>query len=390
MLTISNIPVYVIDIINILEQAGFSSYLVGGCVRDSVLGKNPHDWDITTEASPDSVFELFPHSIPTGLKHGTVSVVSPEKQIVEVTTFRIDGEYKDSRRPENVVFSKNINDDLSRRDFTMNAIAYSPLRGIADPFDGMSDIKNKKIRCVGNPDSRFSEDALRMMRAIRFSAVLDFDLSKDILDSILKLNSLLKNISIERIRDEFSKTLLSSSPSKILLYEELCLIQHFLPEFERSVDIDGLSLIPCTVPARMAYLLHSVEKDIFQIMKRMRFDNKICSETASICKCLNLPLPKNAQETRIMMSDKELFLGLLTSFIMRSADDAILFYQDTLSQKHCISIQMLEIDGNILESLGIKDGIKKGTLLKHLLSEALINPSLNTKENLIKIVQEIR
>ena len=173
-----NIPKQVVYIIEQLEKNGFEGFIVGGCVRDYILGFLPKDFDITTDALPQDIKNIFDHTIDTGIEHGTVTVVL-DRQNFEVTTYRIDGEYKDNRRPENVTFSKKIEEDLSRRDFTMNAIAYSIKRGFVDPFCGIDDIKNKLIKGVGDADTRFKEDALRMMRGVRFSAQLGFDIEDE-------------------------------------------------------------------------------------------------------------------------------------------------------------------------------------------------------------------
>jgi len=397
-----NIPNYVKYVLNGIEQSGFNAYLVGGCVRDRLMGLVPKDWDITTNALPEQIMEIFPNCVPTGLKHGTVTIVLPDKNTIEVTTFRIDGKYLDSRRPENVYFSKNLYEDLSRRDFTMNAIAWSLKEGIVDPFDGRGDIENKIIRCVGEAPKRFSEDALRMMRAIRFAAVLNFELHPDIPSAILNLHHLLKNISAERVREEFSKTLLSDNPEKIYLYKSLELTQYFLPECANIQDDDLKNIlahihgISVSVHDRLAYLLYNFTDDISSVMNRLKYDNKTCYKVKSIAQCLKIRVPENAYEMRLMMSDKLLRNGIKDSLNIRkevmdqeekpSIIYALELYDQTLKLNHCTEISMLAVNGNDLENLGIKDGKEKGRLLKKLLDATLVDPSLNIYESLVNIL----
>ena len=200
-------------ILDKIEECGFEAFVVGGCVRDSIMARTPKDWDITTDALPEDIIAMFDRTIPTGIKHGTVTVLVGG-QAYEVTTYRIDGDYLDSRRPESVEFTRNIVDDLSRRDFTINAMAYSPSRGLVDRFSGLEDIKNKIIRCVGNPDLRFKEDALRIMRAIRFSAQLGFQIEESTQKYIEENSLRLHLISAERIHDELEK-IIESDPNKV-------------------------------------------------------------------------------------------------------------------------------------------------------------------------------
>lgn len=223
-----NIPIQVRNIIETLENAGFEAFIVGGCVRDYLLGKTPKDWDITTSALPNETKSLFPHTYDTGIQHGTITIVI-DKNNYEVTTYRIDGSYSDFRHPTEVIFTKKIDEDLSRRDFTMNAIAYNEKAGFCDPFCGREDISRKLIKGVGDPDKRFNEDALRMLRGVRFSAQLNFKIEEETFKSIKKNSALIKNISVERIREEFTKLLMSLNPEKIIELKETGLLEGFLP-----------------------------------------------------------------------------------------------------------------------------------------------------------------
>lgn len=223
-------PDRIVKAIDLLEKSGYSAYAVGGCVRDSVMGREPNDWDMTSSATPDEIQRTFSgfRTVPTGIKHGTVTVIIDGKPI-EITTMRVDGEYSDNRHPETVRFTKRIEDDLGRRDFTVNAMAYNPKSGIVDPYGGMNDIENRIIRCVGDADTRFNEDALRILRAVRFASTLGFDIEKNTSDSVLANRRLLENISKERIRVELIKLLCGTDVEKILLgYKEL--IFEIIPE----------------------------------------------------------------------------------------------------------------------------------------------------------------
>lgn len=228
------IPEKVQYIINTLIDHGFEAYAVGGCVRDMILGKNPEDWDITTSAKPYEVKRVFRRTVDTGIQHGTVTVLL-DKDHYEVTTYRLDGVYEDNRHPKEVTFTSNLEEDLKRRDFTINAMAYNPKYGIVDLFGGMDDLKYRLIRCVGKPYERFDEDALRILRAVRFSAQLDFNIEDDTKAAIKEKAGLLKNISAERIRMELTKLLVSDNPERIRLLYELGISKIILPEFDRMM-----------------------------------------------------------------------------------------------------------------------------------------------------------
>jgi tRNA nucleotidyltransferase (CCA-adding enzyme) len=223
-------------IIDQLYKNGYEAFVVGGCVRDSLMGKEPKDWDITTSASPYDVKEIFSRTVDTGIKHGTVTVLV-DKVGYEVTTYRIDGEYKDSRHPEEVIFTQDLKEDLRRRDFTINAMAYNDTVGVVDEYNGMNDLKNRIIRCVGVPSERFEEDALRILRAIRFSAQLGFSIDSDTKDAMRKYAHTLDKISAERIKVEMDKTLMSNNPKKIYDAYELGITKIYLEEFDNMIGV---------------------------------------------------------------------------------------------------------------------------------------------------------
>ncbi len=262
---------YVLDEI---EKNGFESYIVGGCVRDSIMGKRPKDWDITTNATPEDIIKIFPKTFETGIEHGTVTVVV-NKNNIEVTTYRIDGDYKDNRRPEEVCFTKSLEEDLKRRDFTMNAIAYN--KTYVDIFGGITDIKNKTIKGVGNPNVRFEEDALRMLRCIRFSASTGFEIEKNTYEAIFNKRHLLKNISVERIREEFTKLLIGEENSKIDLLIKTKLIKYYDENFYYYLkNYKDLTTNLKKSPKELWALLCVVflETDISKkYMKQLKFDN---------------------------------------------------------------------------------------------------------------------
>ena len=215
-------------IIEKIEKNGFEAFAVGGCIRDSLLGRVPNDWDIATSAKPEDIMNIFENTVETGIEHGTVTVVI-DKEPYEVTTYRIDGDYTDGRHPDSVEFTENIEEDLSRRDFTINAMAYNNSTGLVDVFGGRDDLENKVIRCVGDPRKRFEEDALRMMRGIRFSAQLGFSIENDTFKAIEEMSDLISAVSIERINVEFTKTLMSDT-KKIMIYHESGILKNILPE----------------------------------------------------------------------------------------------------------------------------------------------------------------
>jgi len=277
-------------IISRLEERGFEAYVVGGCVRDSIMGIPPHDWDICTSALPEQIIEVFSDLkvIPTGLKHGTVTVVLYGDEY-EITTYRIDGEYSDNRHPEAVEFVKDLKLDLMRRDFTINALAYNHKSGIIDYFNGVEDIHNKVIRCVGNPNDRFSEDALRIMRAIRFATRFGFEIEQETRKSLFTHQSLLRNISAERINSELTKTLqhITFETNVGLLVDMMTLLTEVVPEFG-GCDIQKISVrllrSISDIEVRLALLFDFDDNDIENVLYRLRFSNYLFKSVTTIVK----------------------------------------------------------------------------------------------------------
>jgi len=401
-------PSHVSYIIKTLENAGFEAYIVGGCVRDFILGKSPKDWDITTSALPLETKKLFPHSYDTGIQHGTITVVI-DKTNYEVTTYRIDGKYMDFRHPSEVIFTEKIEEDLSRRDFTMNAVAYNEKSGFRDPFGGLLDIENRVIKAVGNADKRFNEDALRMLRCLRFSAQLDFEIEEITYAAILRNSALIKNVSAERIRDEISKLLLSPKPEKIielkktLLLKEIfpflndkiysgCKITDILKYFQKN-KISSVSLL------YSALFWDMTEKEAAAAMKNLRFDNRTLKETATIVSYLKSEIENNYYEVRKTLSKigadvYRLLLDMKKALFYKNSDEfmrvdaACDMLDDILLKGDCFTIRGLEIDGNVLKKLGVADGKKIGSILNFCLDEVLKDPLANTKKRLIEIAKE--
>jgi len=399
-------------IINTLNRNGFEAYLVGGCVRDILMGKKPKDWDIATSALPHQVMSLFDKTIGTGLKHGTVTVVL-SSQKAEVTTFRIEGKYSDHRRPDYVLFTNSLEDDLRRRDFTINSIAYHPDTGYIDPFNGIQDIDKGIIRSVGDAGERFTEDALRMLRAVRFSAQLGFKIDQDVIKSIENKKALITNISLERIRDELDKILLSPYPDKFIILKETGLLHYILPELDRYPDcmlkyiIKGLKNIRCDRTLRWAMLLHKEGKEsTVDILRRLRFDNKTVSKAGKLVESLHMEIQDDAQNVRIaaVIAGEEIFPDILElkEAVLRakgfSADDMDIkkiskikqIYTNAKEKKECMSIKDLAVNGNDLINAGFREGKEVGKLLNELLMVVAKHPEMNSKDILLDLALKLK
>ena len=432
-----NLPKHVKAIITTLEKAGFEGYAVGGCVRDTLLGKEPDDWDITTSAAPQQVKELFSRTIDTGIQHGTVTVLM-DRETYEVTTYRIDGEYEDGRHPKEVVFTANLLEDLKRRDFTINAMAYNDKSGIVDAFGGMDDLENKVIRCVGDPVERFTEDALRMMRAVRFSGQLGYEIDEKTGQAVTQLAPTLSKISAERICTELTKLMVSVNPDYLRKAYELGMTRVFLPEFDAVMEtpqnnphhcysagehiLHSLNHVRADKVLRFAMLFHDLGKAVTrttdeegvdhfhghversadmadQIMKRLRFDNDTRQKVVRLVKYhdLKIELTPKAVRRAIVKTGEELFPYLLEvkradflaqSMYLREEKEEELkqleaIYKEVIANKDCTSVKMLAVNGSDLIAAGMKPGKELGAALQRLLEIVLEDPSLNTKEYLL-------
>lgn len=431
-------------IINKLYEKDYEAYAVGGCVRDSILGKNPQDWDITTSASPDIVMEIFKsRAIPTGLKHGTVTVLVGDESF-EVTTFRIDGEYFDGRRPETVSFTQDIKEDLSRRDFTINAMAYNDKTGLVDFFGGLEDLQNKLIRCVGNAQERFDEDYLRMLRAYRFSAVLQFELEASLVESCMMNKKKLISISAERIRTEIDKLLTGGDWQYIkrffddfsdVLMPEVNALKgigqnnkyHYLDVYDHTFEV--LKNTPPAVDMRLTALFHDTGKALtkttdalgidhfhghqkksadiaFDIMKRLKYDNKTINDVVALVRTHDdrmKPEKKNIRKLICRLGVEKAYKNLQIQYadIMGQSrfsqeenlpilKECFRLFDEVVVKNEACSIKQLAITGmDIMNEFNIRPGEKVGEILNSLLEAVLDDPEMNTKEVLIKTAKLI-
>ncbi|MDD2401403.1 MAG: HD domain-containing protein [Clostridia bacterium] len=427
-------------IIDRLYSKGFEGYVVGGCVRDMLLKKTPKDWDITTDAQPEQIKLLFTDTIDTGLKHGTVTVVINGNNY-EITTYRIDGIYSDNRRPDKVIYTTSLENDLSRRDFTINAMAYNIKQGLVDPFNGVTDLKNKNIKAVGDPNKRLQEDALRMMRAVRFSAQLGFSIEKETEQGIYVNSNLIKNISMERVRDELVKILTSDNPVFVSKLSILGLMENIIPEINRCIgfnqrnphhfkDVFEHTMIVLENTSnnkiiRLAALLHDVAKPVTftldkrgighfyghhiegqliseSILKRLKFDNetieKVCILVREHMSRFSKFNEKSVKKfiNRVGVTNLEDLYELQIADIKGSSPphDFIKVMElrtrieRILNKKEPLTIKDLDINGYDLIDAGIKPGAIMGRILNSLLDKVLENPELNKKEQLLILVKK--
>ena len=435
-------PQHVREIIETLESAGFEAFAVGGCVRDAVLGRVPADWDITTSAMPEEVKALFSRTIDTGIQHGTVTVMKDHVGY-EVTTYRIDGEYEDARHPKEVSFTSNLVEDLKRRDFTINAMAYNDRAGIVDEFDGIGDLEKGIIRCVGEPRDRFGEDALRMLRAVRFSAQLGFQIDEATKAAISELAQNLEKISAERIQVELVKLLTSDHPDYLRVAYETGITAVVLPEFDAIMKCEqndalhketvgehtlrSLLQVENDRVLRLTILFHDFGKPLTysrtedgitrffghpdisadmtkNIMRRLKFDNDTTDKVKKLTAVHDLFIKNAPNRVRRAMAKvgKELFpyfLKVRRANILAWKEDAqekaladltelTDIYEGILERGECVCIKELAVDGKDLLSVGVKQGKQIGEILSDLLETVLEEPQKNTKETLLAYVQE--
>lgn len=422
-----------------LHQNGFEAFVVGGCVRDALCGLTPHDWDICTNALPEQIKGCFAgqKTFDTGIKHGTISVVI-DGEVFEVTTYRIDGEYTDNRHPESVTFTDNITPDLSRRDFTVNAMAYNTEKGLVDPFGGADDLQNNCLRCVGNPDTRFQEDALRILRGLRFAATYGFEFEKHTATSILQNSSLLNHIAAERVSVELNK-LLCGKNAEAVLNDYRAVIAVVIPEITATFDYPqhtkhhvydvwrhitkSVGNIPPNEVLRMTMLLHDIGKprchttdpdgtDHFkghqqvsaesarQIFSRLRYSNEF-SQT-----CLDLILYHDirfdgsqkqvkrvlnrlgADKTKMLFQVQRADICAQSDYRreqkLSAVDTAERQMEQILAEGQCFSLGDLAIDGNDLKRAGISEGKQIGLILNALLSEVIDEKLTNDKQTLLQ------
>ena len=446
------LPEKVHTIIQTLMDAGYEAYAVGGCVRDSILGRIPDDWDITTSAKPQEVKSLFRRTIDTGIQHGTVTIMMG-KEGFEVTTYRIDGEYEDHRHPKEVLFTSNLIEDLKRRDFTINAMAYNEVEGLVDAFEGHKDLENGIIRAVGDPKERFTEDALRIMRAVRFAAQLGYEIEEQTKQAAIILSVHLKDISVERIQVELVKLLTSKHPEFLKIAYDMDITKVILPEFDQMMltsqnhphhcytvgehTLKALEQVKITdfedkktlKQVRLAILFHDIgkpetkkvdnkgidhfyghpevsEKIAKKILQRLHFNNDTIKVVCALVKYHDykpVPTPQGVRRA-IHRIGEEIFPLLfpvkkadiyaqsdyLREQKLKREEEIAAIYEEIVSQNQCLSIKDLAITGKDLMELGIKPSKELGDILNMLLDLVLEDPSRNTKEELILLVKENR
>lgn len=437
-----SLPEKVNKIISTLAAAGHEAYAVGGCVRDAVLGRIPADWDITTSASPYEVKKLFPRTIDTGIQHGTVTVMMG-KEGFEVTTYRVDGEYEDCRHPKEVQFTQSLLEDLKRRDFTINAMAYNEESGLVDEFDGVGDLERGIIRCVGKAEERFTEDALRMMRAVRFSAQLGFELEPDTEAAVCKLAGNLRKVSAERIQAELVKLLVSPHPEKLRQLWATGMTKIFLPEFDAcmecgqnnphhiySVGEHTICALQNTEPdriLRLAVLLHDFGKPLSKfadedgidhfrghqipgetmadrILKRLKFDNDTIYQVKKLVLYHDYhpaltPAGVRRAANKIGGELFPLYLKVQRADILAQAprtqdqkladlEEVERLYKNILEDQDCFTLKQLAVTGRDLMDIGIPSGPGLGRTLQHLLELVIEEPERNRKELLLQEAKE--
>lgn len=384
------LPENVEYILNRYEEVGFEAHCVGGCVRDMLMGLTPQDYDIATNAPCELTATLFEKVIPTGIKHGTVTVVI-DGEAYEITRYRIDGEYQDHRRPESVEFTSDFRRDLSRRDFTVNAMGYNPRLGLCDPFGGKEDVKKEVIRTVGEPDRRFSEDALRILRGIRFSSRLGFEIEKGTLDSIIKNAPTLRDVSAERIAIELLKTLEGKTPSLI----SIIINAKGLVSFGLSTcgDLEVLNCLPHSPLLRLAALILLCGGDAKSVCNELKLSNIQKSQTIAHFEILKSENPRlEFVKPKIKELDYDGCAEAIRGYgVFHDTDTALLLdeLENAKHNGHPYCLQMLALKGGDIKALGF-EGEEISKLQNKLLEIVLQNPDLNQPQKLKNIISEFR
>ena len=386
-------------ILETLNGKGYEAYIVGGCVRDMIMGRKPGDWDITTSARPEETKKCFKRTFDTGIKHGTITVLL-DGGSYEVTTYRIEGEYTDCRHPDEVVFTRDIHEDLLRRDFTMNAIAYHPREGFIDPFVGRDDIEKKTIRGVGFPDERFREDALRMLRAVRFAAQLGFSVEEETWKALKNRAELIKKVSAERIREELQKLIMSGRPEKLSLLAESGLMGYIWPSLadaleKYSAETAGELAASEAVPAlRWALFLRRLgAAEAQSLMKGLKFDTKtmksVCAVIAEEKNGVDVS-PYGVKKTLNRLGDENygLFLKYSLAIGDERAGEAEKVLEEIRKKGECVGLKDLALNGTDIGKMGVKDGRLIGEILSALLDEAQKDNENNKREILEDIVRK--
>lgn len=380
------LPQYICDILNKIEAAGFEAYCVGGCVRDMLLGKEPHDYDVATNAPIDALERLFERTVPTGIKHGTVTVVT-DVAAVEVTHYRIDGDYSDGRRPNSVELTDDFTLDLSRRDFTINAMGYHPMRGLVDIFGGKEDLAARVIRAVGDANCRFDEDALRILRAVRFASTLGFDIEPATLRAAKALSNKLTCVSAERICNEIMRTLGGKRPSLLGNIIGSGGLAHIGLV---GGDLSPLDKMDCSPAVRLAALLHLCGGNT-DTCAALKCDNKTRATVAAALTEFASPLSRTDADLRRLLQrcGNDAADILAAQGVLMGEDAALLLERlDTIiSRGHPYRTDMMAVGGQDMLALGIC-GTDIGRTLAYLLEQVIEQPQLNTAEQLIALAKQ--
>ncbi len=437
-----NIPDKIIYVLNCLKRGGFEAYLVGGCVRDLLIGNAPKDWDITTSAIPQQIKECFldrAKFLEIGKKFGTIGVLI-DNEVIEVTTYRVEDNYVDSRRPDKVIFTDNIVKDLSRRDFTINAIAYNPEDGFVDPFNGKEDIKNRLINSVGNADERFSEDALRILRALRFSAELEFKIDDKVKGAVFRKKELILEISKERIFNEFCKLMSGDNVGQVLR-EFSDVIGEFIPEIKPMIGfnqmtpyhkydvyehtVKGVENIEKEVVLRLSMFFHDIAKPrcFFKddkgvghfyghakegaviserILSRLKVSreikDKVCklvklhdveikAEERVVCRWMNkLGIDMFNDLIKIKIADNK-SKGIEVSERLEKFKRIQRIAKDIVNREKCFSLKKLKVNGNDIINMGISPSKRIGEILKILLNAVIDGECENEKSSLLNYIK---
>lgn len=438
-------PEKVTYIINTIMEAGYEAYAVGGCIRDSILGRIPDDWDITTSASPYQIKELFKHTIDTGLKHGTVTVMV-DREGFEVTTYRIDGIYEDGRHPKDVMFTASLVEDLKRRDFTINAMAYNDVSGLVDIFGGMADLKDKVIRCVGSPKKRFTEDALRIMRAVRFSAQLGYEIEPETKAALMEFAPKLTCISSERIQAELVKLVISPHPENLKIAYETGITRVILPEFDVCMETEqnnphhcynvgehilkSMQKISPDKVLRLAMLFHDIgkpetitmddqgichfhghqavsEEITLKILKRLKFDNYTIGMVTKLVRYHDYKVEAKEKNVRravmkigedifpLLFQIKEADLEAQSTYLQEEKKEKLKavqrVYEQVAAKGQCVSLKTLAVTGkDLISGAGMLSGPEIGKVLHQLLDIVIEDPEQNERENLLKLARQIK
>lgn len=407
------IPTRARQVLDSIRGAGFEAFVVGGCVRDSVMGKIPHDWDITTNALPEDIIAIFSRTIPTGIQHGTVTVLIDDEAF-EVTTYRLDGDYLDMRRPRTVSYSQKLEDDLSRRDFTINAMAYNDQWGLVDRFGGLEDIENKLVRCVGEPDKRFNEDALRILRALRFSAKLSFDIEGATMESIRRNSANIEKVSMERINTEF-EGIIKANTNKLSLINDLDIRAYLFGDFvfnqadlTRAMKLEDIASDEGYLQAsKRAMVFNHYRGDLKGLLRFFKYSKKDIDKTIFIWTTLRDDKYADLLNENATWDDLRLTLKL----ILRDARDNILakyaiyakiiekyaniglifnLFNDIIETGECFSVSHLQISGRDIIDEGLAMGKEVGILLDALLCQVISQPQLNEKKRLLEMARKIQ